>query len=84
MPITKSAQKAHRASLVKKASNDRVKRNYKDSIKAVEKMAKTDKTEAKKLASKAQAIIYKATKKGVLNKNTASRKKALLSKVTKA
>lgn len=84
MPITKSAQKAHRASLVKKASNDQVKKTYKESIKAVEKLAKTDKVAAKKLVPKAQSIIDKATKKGVLHKNTASRKIALLSKITKA
>ncbi len=84
MPITKGAKKAVRSSLRKKASNDRVTKQYKEATKNVIKLAKTDKAEAKKLVSKAQSAIDKATKKGILKKNTASRKKALLSRVTKA
>jgi len=84
MPITKGAKKAVRSSLRKKASNDRVTKQYKEATKTVIKLAKTDKAEAKKLVSKAQSAIDKATKKGILKKNTASRKKALLSRVTKA
>lgn len=84
MPITKGAKKAVRSSLRKKASNDRVTKQYKEATKNVIKLAKTDKAEAKKLVSKAQSAIDKAAKKGILKKNTASRKKALLSRVTKA
>ena len=84
MPITKNAKKAHRQSLTKKASNDRVTKIYKEASKAVVKLAKTDKSAAKALVPKAQAAIDKATKKGILKKNTASRKKSLLSRVTKA
>lgn len=84
MPITKNAKKAHRSSLVKKASNDMVTKQYKEASKAVMKLAKTDKAAAKALVPKAQAAIDKATKKGVLKQNTASRKKALLSRATKA
>lgn len=84
MPITKNAKKAHRSSLTKKAANDRVTKQYKEATKNVMKLAKTDKDAAKKLVSKAQSAIDKAAKKGVLKKNTASRKKALLSRATKA
>ncbi len=84
MPITKGAKKAHRQSLRKKAANDRISKQYKEISKSVIKLSKTDKAEAKKLVPKAQAAIDKATKKGLLKKNTASRKKALLSKMTKS
>lgn len=84
MPITKSAKKALKGSIKKKAVNDRVTKNYKEIIKTVTKLAKTDKAAAKKLLPKAQAAIDKAAKKGVLKKNTASRRKSLVSKITKA
>lgn len=84
MPITKSAKKALRGSLVKKAMNDRNKKNIKESVKKIEKLVKEKKqVEAKKLLPSAYSIIDKATKRGVIKKNTASRKKARLSKITK-
>jgi len=52
MPITKSAKKALRGSLVKKAINDRNKKAVKESIKGIEKLLKEKKKdEAKKLLS---------------------------------
>lgn len=83
MPIIASAKKALRGSLRKKASNDRVVKVLKESIKAVEKTAKTSKTEAVKLVAKAQSMIDKATKKGILKKNTASRRKSKLARTVK-
>jgi len=84
MPITKSAKKALRGSLVKKAINDRNKKAVKESIKGIEKLLKEKKKdEAKKLLPIAYGTIDKATKRGVFKKNTASRKKARLSKITK-
>ena len=84
MPIIQSAKKALRGSLVKKAMNDRNKKNIKETIKEIEKLVKEKKkTEAKKLIPKAYSVIDKATKRGVIKKNTASRKKARLSKITK-
>ena len=83
MPITKSAKKAVRGSLRKKAYNDRYKRAMKEVIKKIEKIAKTDKEEGKKMLSKAFAIIDKTAKNGVIKKNNASRKKARLYRVTK-
>jgi len=84
MPITKSAKKALRGSLVKKAINDRNKKAVKESLKGIEKLIKEKKKdEAKKLLPAAYSAIDKAAKRGVFKKNTASRKKSRLSKITK-
>ena len=84
MPITQSAKKALRGSLVKKAMNDRNKKNIKESVKKIEKLVKEKKqAEAKKLLPEAYSVIDKAAKRGVIKKNTASRKKSRLSKITK-
>lgn len=84
MPITKSAKKALKGSLVKKATNDRNKKNIKETVKKIEKFLKEkNKIEAKKLLPVAYSVIDKAAKRGVIKKNTASRKKARLSKITK-
>ena len=84
MPITKSAKKALKGSLVKKATNDRNKKNIKETVKKIEKLVKEkNKTEAKKLLPIAYSVIDKAAKRGVIKKNNASRKKARLSKITK-
>jgi small subunit ribosomal protein S20 len=84
MPITTSAKKALRGSLVKKARNDRNKKIVKESIKGIEKLVKENKkAEAKKLLPQAYSAIDKACKKGVFKKNNASRKKSRLSKITK-
>ena len=83
MPIIKSAKKAIRGSLRKKAFNDRRKRAMKDIIKKIEKAAKTDKKEAEKMLSTAYAVIDKGAKKGVIKKNNAARKKSRISKLVK-
>ncbi|HAE36932.1 MAG: 30S ribosomal protein S20 [Candidatus Nomurabacteria bacterium GW2011_GWF2_35_66] len=84
MPITKSAKKALRGSLVKKAANDRSKKAIKEAVKNIEKLLKEKKKdEAKKLLPSAYSVIDKASKKGVIKKNTASRKKSQLSRITK-
>ena len=84
MPITKSAKKALRGSLVKKAMNDRNKKAIKETIKNIEKLVKEKKkSEAKMLVPKAYSAIDKACKRGVLKQNTASRRKALVSRMTK-
>lgn len=81
MPITKSAKKAVRGSLRKKAYNDRWKRAMKETIKKIKKLAKTDKTEASKMLSSAFKAIDKAAKRGIIKKNNAARKKSHLSKL---
>lgn len=83
MPITKSAHKAVRGSLRKKASNDQKKRVMKEVIKKIEKLSKTSKEEAEKMLSNAFSVIDKAAKKGVIKKNNASRKKSRLSRLVK-
>lgn len=83
MPITKSAKKAIRGSLRKKAFNDRRKRVMKEIIKKVEKSAKKDKKEAEKMLSEAYQAIDKAAKKGVIKKNNAARKKSRLTRLVK-
>ena len=83
MPIIKSAKKAVRGSLRKKAFNDRRKRTMKELIKKIEKVVKTDKKEAEKMLSSAYQAIDKAAKKGVIKKNNAARKKSRLSRLVK-
>lgn len=83
MPITKSAKKAIRGSLRKKAVNDRRKRVMKEEIKKIEKTIKTDKKEALKMLNSAFQAIDKAAKKGVIKKNNAARKKSRLSRLVK-
>jgi len=83
MPITKSAKKAIRGSLRKKAVNDRRKRVMKEEIKKIEKIVKTDKKEAVKMLSSVFQAIDKAAKKGVIKKNNAARKKSRLSRLVK-
>lgn len=83
MPITKSAKKALRGSTKKKLVNDRRTKAMKDGIKTVEKVVKTDVKKAGEALSKAFAAIDKAAKRGVIKKNTASRRKAKLSRLFK-
>lgn len=83
MPITKSAKKAIRGSLRKKAFNDARKRAMKDIMKKLEKLAKTNKEEAKKLLASVYQAIDKAAKGGVIKKNNAARKKSRLARLLK-
>lgn len=83
MPITKSAVKAVRSSLRKKAFNDRRKKAMKEIIKKIEKTVKKDKEEAGKMLSNAFSVIDKACKRGVIKKNNAARKKSRLARITK-
>jgi small subunit ribosomal protein S20 len=83
MPITKSAKKAIRGSLRKKAFNDRRAKLMKETIKKLEKLAKGSKAEAAKMLSSAFAVIDKAAKGGIIKKNNAARKKSRLSKLVK-
>lgn len=84
MPITRSAKKALRVSDRKKAVNSRTTKALKESVKKVEKLVQEKKiSDAKKAVSIAFSAIDKAAKKGVIKKNTASRKKARLSRITK-
>ena len=84
MAITSSAKKAIRVSKRKKIINDRRDRAMKDMVKKVEKAVKTGKKdEALKILPAAFAAVDKASKRGVIKKNTASRKKSRLSRLVK-
>lgn len=83
MPITKSARKAIRGSLRKKAFNDQKKRVMKEAMKKFEKVAKTSKVEGAKMLSSVFQVIDKAAKKGVIKMNNAARKKSRISKLVK-
>lgn len=74
MAITASAKKAHRASLRKRVFNVRRKRAMTNLVKDVRKSKSSEDL------SKAFQAIDKAAKRGVIKKNTASRKKARLAK----
>ena len=78
MPIIKSAKKAARQAVKRTAQNQQIKKFIKAALKAF----KADPTPEN--LSKAQSEYDKAAKKGLLKKNTASRRKANLVKIVKA
>jgi small subunit ribosomal protein S20 len=85
MPITKGAQKAHRQSERKRVFNIRRKSVMKDADKAIQKaVASGDAKKAKELVPAAYKAIDKAAKNGIIKKNTAARKKALVASRVKA
>jgi small subunit ribosomal protein S20 len=80
MPITKSAKKALRGSARKGEFNQHRKDELKSSLKAIESLLKEGKKEeAIKALSLAYKAIDKASKRGIIKKNTAARKKSRLS-----
>lgn len=84
MAITSSAKKAIRVSKRKKLVNDSRTKAMKESVKKLEKAVKAGKKDdAVKMLSTAFAAVDKAAKRGVIKKNTASRKKARLSRLIK-
>ena len=83
MPITKSAKKAIRASARKRVFNLARQENLKEAIKAL-KLASKDKKEISKALADAYQAIDKAAKRGIIKKNTASRKKSQMVKIAKA
>ena len=83
MAITKSAKKAHRASLKKRVFNVRRKRAVTTTTKTVKKLMTTDTGAARTALSDAYQAIDKAAKRGVIKKNTAARQKSRLSAAVK-
>lgn len=77
MPIIKSAKKAARQAVKRTAKNQQIKHDIKSTLKAF-RANPTPETMAK-----AQSEYDKAVKKGLLKKNTASRRKAALAKFAK-
>ncbi|HXK40787.1 MAG TPA: 30S ribosomal protein S20 [Candidatus Paceibacterota bacterium] len=85
MPITKSAKKAMRQSLSRKAGNLRRKNTYKDALKELSKVVSSgNKKEAEKLLPKVYKALDKAAKTKVINKNKASRLKSKAIKLIKS
>ena len=79
MPITKGAEKAHRASLRKRVFNVRRKAEMHDTVKKLRKLiAGGQVKEAETLLPTAYKAIDKAAKRGVIKDNTAARKKSRL------
>lgn len=77
MPIIKSAVKRMRQATTRRNRNNAAKTAIKKSIKALNNKASAE------ALSKAQSELDKAVKKGLIKKNTASRRKANLAKLAK-
>ncbi len=81
MPNIKSAAKAMRQSVRRRARNIKVKDKFKDAVKEVKKLiAAGKKPEAMEAMKQVMSSLDKAAKIHVIHKNTASRKKSRLAK----
>ena len=81
MPIIKSAKKKVRQAKRHFERNKATRTMVKTYIKKIVTLAKTNQEDAKKLLPKAYKIIDTASKKNILHKNNAARKKSLLARV---
>ena len=82
MPITKSAKKALRQNVRRRAKNLIYKNKIKDLIKRTKGLISEKKIEeAKKLLPQLYKAVDKAAKVGVIKKNTAARKKSGITKL---
>jgi small subunit ribosomal protein S20 len=82
MAITKSAQKALRQSETRKSLNRMYEKKIKDIFKEVSVLVAEKKTvEANKLMPQIYKILDKAAKANVIKKNTASRRKARVTRM---
>jgi small subunit ribosomal protein S20 len=85
MANTASARKAIRVADRKRIINDRLRKTMRKAIKEIKDLSREKKmSEAKALISNAYKAIDKAAKRGVIKQNTASRKKAFVSRISKA
>jgi len=75
MPNTKSAAKAHRQSIKRRARNLAKKGAYKDVLKEFRKVAAADPKKAKAMLPAVQKKLDKAAKAGVIKGNKADRLK---------
>jgi len=84
-PVTKSAKKALRQSLKRRARNLQKKKKIKDLLKEVRNLIFQKKVEeAKKLLPQIYKLLDKAAKAGLIKKNAASRKKSRITKLISA
>ena len=81
MAITRSAEKALRQSIRRKAKNLKYKNQIKNLLKEARVLLQGQKIkEAQQLLPQIYKALDKAAKKGVIKKNTAARKKSRLTK----
>lgn len=78
MATHKSAEKRIRVSARRQVVNKAAESRIKTSVKKV--LASTNKEEAEKLYKEAVSILDKGTAKGLIKKNTASRKKSMITR----
>ena len=87
MPNTKSAEKAYRQSIRRRARNTARIGAYKNIVKEFRKAAAANPKQAKEMLARLQQKLDKAAKSGVIKKNKASRLKSgaakLLAKASK-
>lgn len=84
MPIIQAQKKSVRRSERKRVFNDRRRRAMRSIMKQItELVADKEVAKAKELLPQAYKAIDKAEKRGVIKPNNASRKKALMSRITK-
>jgi len=82
MAVTKSAKKAFRQSLRRKARNQKQSKGLKSLIKKVRDLVlEKNPEEAKKLLPQVYKTLDKAAKAGLIKKNTASRKKSRITRL---
>ena len=90
MPQNTSAKKALRVASRKRVINDRWRKKYRAAVKAVKDAVTAGDLPAGKagtknldeLAKEAQSMLDRATRRNILHRNTAGRKKAQLAKLT--
>ncbi len=82
MPITKSAKKALRKSLKRRARNFQHKNKIKKLLKEMKSLVTEKKIEgAKKLLPQVYKLLDKAAKTGLVKKNTVARKKSRITRL---
>ena len=81
MPNIKSAKKRVKVIETKTLQNRATKKAYKEAIKDFEAAVKENASNKEELYNKAISLVDKAWTKGVLAKNTASRKKSSVAKL---
>ena len=80
MPNKKSAAKELRKAVKRNVANKKVSTRMKASVKSILKQVSAKDTKVKESFPKTVQAIDKAVKKGIIKKNTASRKKSRLMK----
>lgn len=81
MPNIKSAKKRVLVNEANRLENKKVRKAYREAVKAFEAAAKNGENDLETLYRKAVSEVDKAWSKGVLKRNTADRKKANLAKL---